>query len=134
MIAVIVGLWFVVCDIGVGDWIMGDAMNREQLDERIEKVCEDFKGQFSDLLQMVGIVVIGRLFGWRVIRLVVSRRIWMMTTRAFGDPKLWMPERGRLAYKSVGLRVVDALGGYWDFIKGVTPRDGLSEMQRKLIS
>lgn len=108
-------------------------MNREELNKRIEDVCEDFKGQIPDLYQMVGIVVVGRLFGWRVVRLTASRRMWMQVTRTFGDPKEWMPERGRLAYKSVGLKVIDKLGDYWDFINGVTPRDDVSAQDRKSI-
>lgn len=107
-------------------------MNRDQLNERIEEVCESFQGQIPDLFQIVGIVVAGRLFGWRVVRLVVSRRMWTMVTRVFGDPKLWMPERGRLVYKSVGLKFVDAIGDYWDFINGVTPREELPNDQRKM--
>lgn len=106
-------------------------MNKEQLNERIETVCKDFRGQAPDLYQMVGIVMVGRLFGWRVIRLTVSRRMWVMVTKAFGDPKEWMPEEGLLAHKSVGLQVVKRLGDYWDFINGVIPRDGFSEKERK---
>lgn len=108
-------------------------MTKEQLNERIEEVCGIFHGQIPDLYQMIGIVIVGRLFGWRVVRLTASRRMWMMVTRMFGDPKVWMPERGRLAHKSVGLKIVDKLGDYWDFINGVTPRDGISEQDRKLL-
>jgi hypothetical protein len=98
-------------------------MNREQMNDEIEQVCESFQGQFPDLFQMVGIVVVGRLFGWRVIRLVVPRRIWTMLMRTFGDPKVWMPERGRLAYKSSGLKMVESMGDYWGFIRGSVRRE-----------
>lgn len=108
-------------------------MNRDQINERIEEVCEQFKGQIPDLYQMIGIVMVGRLFGWRVVRLTASRRMWMMVTRTFGDPKVWMPERGRLAHKSAGLQIINNLGDYWDFIKGNVPRDGFSEAERKAI-
>ncbi len=108
-------------------------MTQEQVQNQIETVCQEFHGQAPDLFQIVGVVVVGRFFGWRVVRLVVSRRIWSLTTRFFGDPKEWMPERGLLAYKSKGLQFVDTMGGYWDFIKGVTPRDGLPNEDRKLL-
>jgi hypothetical protein len=110
-------------------------MNKEQLNERIEKVCEEFKGQIPDLYSMVGVVIVGRLFGWRVVRLTASRRVWTMTTKWFGDPKELMPERGRLAYKSVGLKIIDQIGDYWDFIKGNDcPRDDLPARERKLLT
>lgn len=109
-------------------------MNKEQLEKRIEEVSEQFKGQIPDLYQMVGILVVGRLFGWRVVRLTCSRRVWSLTTKWFGDPKQYMPERGRLAYKSLGLALVDKLGDYWDFINGATPRDDISLQTRKMLT
>ena len=107
-------------------------MNKEQLNQRIEKVCEEFQGQLPDLFQMVGIVVAGRLFGWHVVRLVVSRRLWTLMTKWFGDPKEWMPERGRLAHKSVGLKIVDKIGDYWGVINGHQSRDDLPNDKRKM--
>ena len=109
-------------------------MNREQLNQRIEEVCEGFQGQIPDLYQMVGIVIAGRLFGWRVVRLTVSRRMWMMVSRTFGDPKEWMPERGRLDHKSLGLKIKDQVGIYWDFIKGNQSRDEFSTEQRRAVT
>lgn len=107
-------------------------MNRDQLNQRIEKVCEEFQGQLPDLFQIVGIVVVGRLFGWRVVRLVVSRRLWALMTKLFGDPKEWMPDRGRLAYKSVGLKIVDRIGDYWGVINGNQSREDLPNDKRKM--
>ena len=103
-------------------------MTKEQLDKRIDEVCEQFTGQIPDLFQMIGVMVVGRLFGWRVVRLTCSRAVWSLTIKWFGDPKEFMPERGRLAHKSVGLALVDKLGDYWEFINGnaareVTPRE-----------
>lgn len=109
-------------------------MNNEHINQRIEEVCKEFHGQAPDLFQMIGIVVVGRKFGWRVVRLVVPFRIWSMTARWFGDPKEWMPERGPLAHRSVGLKILDQVGGYWDFIKGVTSRDDLPADTRKMLS
>jgi hypothetical protein len=112
---------------------MGEQMNKEQLDKRIDEVCEQFTGQIPDLFQIIGIMVVGRLFGWRVVRLTCSRRVWGLATKWFGDPKDFMPERGRLAHKSQGLALVDKLGDYWDFINGNRPRDDLPVEMRKLL-
>ena len=108
-------------------------MNKEQIDKRIEIVCKEFTGQMPILYQMVGMIIVGRLFGWRVIRLTASRSLWKKTTQAFGDPKLLMPERGVLAHKSVGLKISDQLGEYWDFINGNKPRDEIPLHDRKMI-
>ena len=107
-------------------------MTNEEINEKIESVCESYQGQFPDLFQMVGIVAVGHLFGWRVVRLVVPKRIWTLTLRWFGDPKLWMPPRGRLVHKSVGLKIADQLGDYWDVINGDgIKRDSLPNDKRK---
>jgi len=113
---------------------MGDAMNKEQLQQRIDDVCEKFTGHIPDLYQIVGVMVVGRLFGWRVVRLTCSRRVWTLATRWFGDPKVYMPERGRLSYKSVGLNIVDKLGDYWEFVNGSATREGLSAADRKALT
>ena len=108
-------------------------MTKDELDIRIEQVCKEFKGQIPDLYQMVGIVIVGRMFGWRVVRLTASRSMWARVTRTFGDPKIWMPERGLLAHKSCGLALVDKLGDYWNFINGNRSREELSTEDRKMI-
>jgi len=97
---------------------------------KIDQVSTDFKGQIDDLTAVVGMVMVGRLYGWRVIRLVNSRRLWVLACRLFGDLKNILPERGLLAHKSVGLALVDKAGDYWDFISGDTK--ALPLHQRKL--
>lgn len=112
---------------GSGCWIMPlmrgvIVMISEKDWERIEAYCLHFQGQLPDLFMLVGLVVAGPLFGWRVVRLVVSRRIWTMLAKEFGDPKVWMPERGKLAYKSQGLKLVEQSGDFWGFIRGSARR------------
>ncbi len=109
-------------------------MNDEELYKRIDDVAKDFRGQFPDLYQLVGAVVLGRLFGWRVVRLTVSRSTWTKITRLFGDPKQWMPDEGRLAYKSVGLRMVKQIGDYWGFVKGDFSRADVPNSERKRVA
>lgn len=93
----------------------------KELFEKIDDVSGQFVGQLDDLYKVVGMIVMGRLFGWRVVRLVSTPLLWRSATRLFGDPKELMPERGKYAYKSIGLRVVDEMGDYWNVIKGVNP-------------
>lgn len=105
--------------------------DRELLD-RIEEVTKNFKGQCDELAEAIGMMVLGNLVGWRVVRLVCSRRCWKMATELFGDPKELLPERGRYAYKSLGLAILDKVGGYWDIIRG--SRASLPNHERKALS
>jgi len=42
-----------------------------------------------------------------------------------------MPQRGKYSHKSIGLRVVDEIGGYWDVIKGIVRVK--SELKKEII-
>lgn len=92
-------------------------MNDKELMDKIEEVTKDYKGDISHLYEAVGMVVVGRLFGWRVMRLVSARRTWADATKLFGDPKKLMREREKYSEKSLGLRAVDKMGDYWEVIK-----------------
>lgn len=97
------------------------AITDEEILKRIKLVSIDFKGQIDDLYTIVGMLVVGRLFGWRVIRLVSRRSHWALLNKLFGDPKLLMDTKGALYHKSVGMRFVDSAGFYWDYVKGYKP-------------
>lgn len=107
-------------------------------DEQMIKIINDkstnFSGQLDDLQAAVGMLVIGRLYGWRVIRLISSRRHWSVACKLFGDLKELLPERGVLAHKSVGLAIVDKAGDYWGIIKGEVSRDDLPLHERKKVA
>lgn len=93
-------------------------LSDRELFDKVEDVVKNFKGQADQLSDAIGLIVFGRLVGWRVARLISSRRCWETTNQLFGDLKELLPERGRYAYKSLGLRIVDRIGGYWDFVRG----------------
>ena len=100
---------------------------------KIESALKEYSGPVDHFYEAVGMVVVGRLMGWRVMRLVASRRCWSAADRILGDPKELMPERGPYAYKSVALKIVDAVGGYWDFVSGKKARDVLPLEDRKMV-
>ena len=50
-------------------------MNDEQLKELIERVCSEYHGQLDHLYQAVGLLVVGQLYGWRVMRLISTAPI-----------------------------------------------------------
>lgn len=92
----------------------------EELIKKIDEVSLSFTGQFDDLSQIVGMVVMGRLYGWRVVRLVHSRRSWTLACNYFGDLKDILDEEGRPEYvrKSVGFALVKNVAQYWEIVKG----------------
>jgi len=108
----------------------------EEFSEHVENTLKDYKGDLNNFYEVIGMVYVGRLMGWRVIRLVSSKRSWTLASKLFaglGDLKVILPEEGDYAYKSVGLELVKKIGGYWDIIKGSKNRDELSLSDRKMI-
>jgi hypothetical protein len=90
--------------------------------EQIEQVCTEFHGQLDDLYKAVGMMVVGQLYGWKVMRLVSARSTWTTAIKLFGDPKTLMPDEGKLWRKSYGYSFIKKSEKlYWDFVKGQVP-------------
>jgi len=93
-------------------------MNDTEFMNMIEVAVKNYKGQIDDLGEVIGMLNVGRLMGWKVARLVYSKRCWSNAIKTFGDPKAFLPAEGVYYRKSLGMRVIDEVGGYWDYIKG----------------
>jgi hypothetical protein len=96
-------------------------LSNDELMMKIEDSLKEFQGDVTDFYTAVGMVVVGRLLGWKVMRLVSSRKTWTLANELFGDikaPGYLMKERGDYWRKSVGLRVADVLGDYWEYVQG----------------
>ena len=91
--------------------------DQEMLD-LMELKASEFTGIGGDLVSAVGVLVLSRFYGWRVMRLIVSRRQWNVAVKIFGDIKKMTPERGQYARKSIGLALADKIGDYWSYMRG----------------
>jgi hypothetical protein len=91
--------------------------DQEMLD-LMELKAGEYEGIGGDLISAVGVLVLSRFYGWRVIRLIASRRQWNVTIKTFGNIKAITPERGKYARKSVGLDIADKIGDYWAYMRG----------------
>lgn len=96
-------------------------MNDTELLKEIEKVSTSYHGQIDDLYKAVGMIIIGRLFGWKVMRLATPRSTWLKATKLFGDPKLLMKDEEKLAYKSFALNFIKNTTEFWDYVRGDKP-------------
>jgi hypothetical protein len=107
-------------------------ISESELSAKIEQVTRDFQGQLDDLMGAVGLIHVGRVMGWRVVRLVGSRKHWMAANELFGDVKLLLPEETEYSDKSMGYRVVKASGRFWEQIKGVDAQMDITERRKVL--
>lgn len=101
-----------------------------EVERLIARSSLDFKGQADDLYMAVGCLVVGRLYGWRILRLTLTSKDYAKYQRILssgldqpGEFRFaeWMRERERLSYKSIGLELVDLVGDFWAACKGRIP-------------
>ncbi|MFM8445602.1 MAG: hypothetical protein ACKN9W_19965 [Methylococcus sp.] len=90
-----------------------------EIQQMIFNASQTYSGQMDDFYQAVGMLVIGRLYGWRVMRIAGTHANWKTANQIFGDLKTLMDERGELAHRSLGLRLADEAGRYWEIVRGV---------------
>jgi hypothetical protein len=110
--------------------IINEAFNPE-IQKMIFDVSANYTGQMDDLYQAVGMLVVGRFYGWRVMRIAGTRPNWKTANQLFGDLKTLMAEREEFAYRSLGLKMSDELGQYWEIIRG---QEKIPDAQKKALS
>jgi hypothetical protein len=116
--------------------------NTKRSDDEVKRLVYKaallFHGDINDLIVAVGCLYVGRLLGWRVIRLVYSNKRYSDFQKILslgmdnGDFKFadWFEDRERLSYKSYGLWLVDKAQSFWDTVRGVKP---LPLVERRLL-
>ncbi len=93
----------------------------QALVKRVEKITTDFRGQFDELESALGMLMMGRLVGWKVIVLIHNKRTIRKYEEILGISirEEFEPE-GPLAHKSLGLKIATELGNFWKAVSGET--------------
>jgi hypothetical protein len=82
-------------------------------------VAQAFKGQFDELESALGMLLLGRVYGWKVLALIHNKRTIKKYEQILGiDVREFFPEVGPLAQKSVGFVAVEKLGAFWKAVSG----------------
>jgi hypothetical protein len=86
---------------------------------RVDGIAHGFKGQIDELESALGVLLLGRLFGWRALVLIHNKRTLRKYEEILGiDMREAFPEEGPLAHKSVALTAVKELGEFWKAVSG----------------
>ena len=90
--------------------------------EIINKATDKFVGQFDELENAIGMLMIGRLVGWKVLVLIHNKRTIRKYEEILGvNIRDMFPEQGPLAAKSLGYKAALALGNFWKAVSGDLP-------------
>ncbi len=95
-------------------------LNEKQLVALIDKAIKEYAGAGSELERAIGMFLVGRKMGWRVIYLMHDKK----TIRKYenhlriNDIRDYMLEETELSRKSVAYGIVKRLGTFWKAVKG----------------
>lgn len=87
--------------------------------EITEYAIAHFKGQATELESAIGMLYVGRHFGWRVMYLIHSRNTISKYEKILGiNVKEEFPELGPRSDKSLAWRAAKTMSNYWKIVKG----------------
>lgn len=91
----------------------------QELIKQVEQASTEFVGLFDELESALGMLMIGRLFGWKVLVLIHNKRTIRKYEEILGiSIREVFPEEGPLAHKSTGLAFAKKIGNFWKAVSG----------------
>ena len=90
-----------------------------ELSSRLDQVAREFKGQFDELENALGMMVLGRLVGWKLLVLIHNKR----TIRKYEQIlrisiREAFPAEGPLVCKSPAYTLLKRAGEFWKGVSG----------------
>jgi hypothetical protein len=92
----------------------------QELIRHVEQVTIEYTGLFDNLETALGMLMIGRLVGWKVLVLIHNKRTIRKYEEILGGISIRevFPEEGPLAHKSAGLALAKKIGNFWKAVSG----------------
>lgn len=86
----------------------------------IDRAVDQFDGNLDELESAVGMLMLGRHYGWRVMLLIHSPNTIRKYLKILGIKNLRdvLPEVGVLAHRSTAWRLVDGTKNFWKVVRG----------------
>ena len=95
-------------------------MNDQEILAIIDRAVDQFDGNLDELESAVGMIMLGRHYGWRVMLLIHSPNTIRKYLKILGIKNLRdvLPEVGVLAHRSTAWRLVDGTKDFWKVVRG----------------
>lgn len=91
----------------------------QQYIEIINNASENFKGQIDELENAIGMLMTGRLFGWKVLVIFHNKRTIRKYEEILGiNIREMYPPEGPLAHKSIGYKIARTVSNFWKAVSG----------------
>lgn len=97
-------------------------MTDEELIAHLDLKMKSYKGDAETIRNAVGAVMLGRIYGWRVLRLITSSGAYTKYQRVLElDFKEVLQEETPLSERSLGYVIVKKLKNFWKVVRGQEP-------------
>jgi len=94
----------------------------KEIISHIDKVTKDFSGNINELEQAIGVWIVGRQFGWKVMLLVHDRKTLAKYEKILGiDFRKELKEVGPYAHKSLAWKAFEKVTNFWKAVRGEIP-------------
>ncbi|MDP3512336.1 MAG: hypothetical protein Q8S20_06275 [Sulfuritalea sp.] len=91
----------------------------QRLVKIVEERTTEYVGNFDELEKAIGMLMIGRLVGWKVLALIHNRRTILKYEQILGIKiKDEFDPEGPLTHKSVAYDLVKKLDNFWKAVSG----------------
>ena len=85
----------------------------------IDGAIAGFEGNVDHLEAAIGMLLVGRVVGWKVILLVHNKRTIRRYEEILGvDIRKFLPEETSHSARSLAYRAVQAIGNFWKAVSG----------------
>lgn len=96
----------------------------------VDHASIEFTGSLEELESAIGMLHLGRLFGWRVLVLIHNKRTIRKYEEILGiNIREAFPEEGPLADKSLGYTAAKKLGEFWKVVSGEVKIEGRRDIK-----
>ena len=90
-----------------------------------DKAAAPYIGNVDELESAIGMLILGRLFGWKPLLIVHSPKTIKKYEKILGiQVREEFDEEGPFADKLMGWRIAKGLSNFWKAVSGDTPVDG----------
>ncbi len=101
-----------------------------ELENMLKESAEAYQGDLRLFQAAVGVFVVGKLYGWRILRIVLAPVSYRKYEKILGIRfREHCQERTALADKSVGLKIADYLGDFWKVAEGIVAVKGKEQIE-----
>ena len=91
----------------------------DELKSQLENAVKNFQGNGTTLESALGAVLMGQMFGWRVLKMIHNPTTYRKYEKILGLKfRDISKEETALSKRNVGMKAADKLKAFWEVVRG----------------